>query len=139
MCSTPGSVKENQNHIFQKFHTKKVLRKSAFAKLWSKNLFEWIQNLTQNDVGIILRAQIAQNWVQRSIKNLMDFGIVPGSASRGLQEQRHRARQQVVGRGWWGRGWSQVFSPTGPLRRAHAHPSSQNISDYMTLIRQSHL
>ena len=54
MCSTFGSVKKNQNHIFQKLPISKDLRKSAFANLWSKKLFEWIQNLTQNYVRIIL-------------------------------------------------------------------------------------
>ena len=56
MCSTLGSVKKNQNHIFQKLHTKKDLKKSVFANTLSRNLFEWIQNLIQNCVEIILSA-----------------------------------------------------------------------------------
>jgi hypothetical protein len=56
MCSTLGSVKKHQNHIFQKLHTKKDLRKSAFTSTFSRNLFEWIQNLIQICVEIILRA-----------------------------------------------------------------------------------
>ena len=57
MCSILGSVKKNQNHIFQKLHTKKDLRKSAFANTLSRNLFEWIQNLIQNCVEVIFSAQ----------------------------------------------------------------------------------
>ena len=49
-----GLLKENQNNIFQKLHTKKDLKKSAFANALSRSLFEWIQNLTQNCVEIIL-------------------------------------------------------------------------------------
>ena len=30
---------------FQKLYTSKELRKKPFVDLWSKNLFEWIQNL----------------------------------------------------------------------------------------------
>ena len=56
MCCTLGSVKRNQNHIFQKFHTKKVFKKSAFANTLSRNLFECIQNLIQNCVEIIFSA-----------------------------------------------------------------------------------
>ena len=54
LCSTLGSVKKSQNHIFQKLHTKKDLRKSAFANTFSRNLFEWIQNLIENCLEIIL-------------------------------------------------------------------------------------
>ena len=56
MCSTFGSVKKNKDHIFQKLRTSKDLGKSAFANLWSKNLFQWFQNLTKSYVGIILSA-----------------------------------------------------------------------------------
>ena len=56
MCYTLGSVKKNQNHIFQKWHTKKDLRKSAFSNTLSRNLFKWIQDLIQNCVEIILSA-----------------------------------------------------------------------------------
>ena len=58
MCSTVGSVKQNQNHIFQKLLTKKDLRKSAFANTFSRNLFEWLQNLVQNCEEIILSAHM---------------------------------------------------------------------------------
>ena len=54
ICSTFRSVKKNKKYIFPKLHTSKALKKSAFTNLWSKNLFEWIQNPTKNYVGIIL-------------------------------------------------------------------------------------
>ena len=56
MCCTLRSVKANQNHIFQKLHTKKDLRNSAFADTLSINLFEWVQKLTLSCVEIILSA-----------------------------------------------------------------------------------
>ena len=52
MWATLVSVKKNQNHIFQKLHTKRTW--SAFANTLSGNLFRWIQNLIQNCVEISL-------------------------------------------------------------------------------------
>ena len=43
-----------KSHILQKLHDS--MRKRDFTNIWSSNLFEWIQNLTQNYLGIIVSA-----------------------------------------------------------------------------------
>ena len=53
-CALHLDQSNKKSNILQKLHDS--MRKRDFTNIWSTNLFEWIQNLTQNYLGIIVSA-----------------------------------------------------------------------------------